>query len=84
MSWSCAIKIVDDDGDAVEGARVLIIGWGFTGGTISEYTDDDGWAEFELDPWNKDSFHAASISVDGDEVCGEISIDDGETLSFTV
>lgn len=83
MSWSCSVRVVDDDGDGREGVKVTLMGSGLLGGHLTEYTDSDGWAEFEMDS-DRDEWIVENIYVDGDEVCGSMSIDDGDTMSFTI
>ena len=48
MSNSLDVQVLDSDGDPMSGVEVTIAidGW-VSGGTINEYTDDDGHAEFE-------------------------------------
>jgi hypothetical protein len=42
------VQVLDNDGDPMSGVKVTIaIGGWMSGGTIEEYTDDDGRAEFE-------------------------------------
>ncbi len=48
MSSSLDVYVLDQDGDAMVGAKVEIIIDGFwKGGSIVEFTDGDGHAEFE-------------------------------------
>jgi len=48
MSHNLDVYVVDRDGDPVTGTRVEIIIDGFwKGGSIKEFTDDEGHAEFE-------------------------------------
>lgn len=84
MSWSCSVRVIDEDGDEVSGARVSLVEGGLIGGHLIEYTDSNGWAEFEIDSTDRSDFIFESINVDGDEVSGSLAIDDGETLSFTI
>lgn len=49
------------------------------GGAKSEYTDEDGWANFD---W-PNLPETLTISVDGDDQ-GDYALDDGDTHSFTV
>jgi len=52
------------------------------GGYLSEYTDSDGWVEFEIDGSDQYEVIWENIYIDGEEVSGSITINDGETLSF--
>jgi hypothetical protein len=48
MSHSLDVQVLDSDGDPMEDAKVQIIIDGvFTGGSLEEFTDSDGHAEFE-------------------------------------
>ena len=84
MSWSASIRIVDDDGDGVEGARVSIHFFGLVGGHLIEYTDEDGWAFFEIDSASSSSKNVETIYVNGEEVDSGLTIDDEETLSYSI
>lgn len=73
------VRVVDEDGDPVEGTRVSV-NFGILNGVAKEYTDEDGWAEFS--------------NLDGDIVTGEFYVNgesqgehstyDGDTYSFTI
>jgi len=84
MSWNCSIRIVDSAGDGVSGIRVTLFEGSLLGGYFAEYTDSDGWAKFEIEAIEKSGWTWDNVYVDGEEVCGSLSINDGETLSFTV
>lgn len=78
MEISFSVRVVDDDGDSVEGAKVFIAyPWTWD----EDYTDEDGWVEFEKDLMTSNGVRA-KIHVNGDEV-GEVFIEDGDTFSFT-
>jgi hypothetical protein len=48
MGQSVDVQVLDSDGDPVAGAKVKIdIAGIWKGGTLEEFTDDDGHAEFE-------------------------------------
>lgn len=48
MSNNLDVFVTDSDGSPVEGAKVRIIIEGlFSGGSLEEFTDDEGHAEFE-------------------------------------
>lgn len=81
MSWSASIRIVDSDGDPRSGVEVTLFFSGFT--HLSEYTDDSGWAEFEIDADVHSNQVVTSIHAGGEEVGGSMMIDDGDTLSFS-
>lgn len=72
-----SIRVVDSDGQPRKSARVGARSINILGGAKSEYTDDDGWANFD---WPLPE--TVIISVDGDDQ-GEHPLDDGDTLSFT-
>jgi hypothetical protein len=71
-----SIRIVDEDGEPRSGVKVTIH-WAWT--WSAEYTDDDGWAEFDVDG----SPATGTVYAGGDEL-GEIAAEDGETFSFTL
>ncbi len=71
-----SVRIVDEDGNPRSGVKVLI-NWPWT--WSAEYTNDDGWAEFDVDGGPA----TGKVSAGGDEL-GEIVPEDGETFSFTV
>jgi hypothetical protein len=48
MSHNLSVYVLDSDGDPVRGVEVTIyIDGFFKGGSLEEYTDDEGHAEFE-------------------------------------
>ena len=48
MGQSVDVQVLDSEGDPVEGAMVKIdIAGIWKGGTLEEFTDEDGHAEFE-------------------------------------
>lgn len=84
MSWSCSVRVVDDDDEGVSGAKVTLMG-SLLGGYLTEYTDDDGWAEFEIDAMSDDSdWILDNIYINGEEVSGSVAVSDGETMSFNI
>lgn len=80
---SFSIRIVDEDGDGVSGIEVSCHYSGMT--HESDYTDDDGWANFTL---YKNVFFSGypyleNVYVDGEDVLPEtVQPEDGETYSF--
>lgn len=76
------IRVVDEDGDAVEGAKVFV-SYPFT--WSEDYTDEDGWATFERDRTMHGGVRA-DIYVNGEPVAEQVWIDEGDyvTFSFTV
>ena len=74
---SFSIRIVDEEGDPVSGKKVYITQSGL-GGSQGQYTDEDGWAEFEFYCLR---FYGIA-RVDGDE--HDIDMSDGETISITI
>ena len=87
MSWSCSIRFVMESGAPLGNHTVAIFFSGLMGGYVKDATDEDGWVQFEEE--NRDgpqsveaiyfTFLLASITVDED-----ITIDDGDTLSYTI
>lgn len=81
-----SIRVVDQDGNGVEGAKVSYQ-CGSLSGVGTEYTDSDGWAEFAI-------IHATlgggaipiqRIWVNSAEVSdATIYPEDGDTFSFTL
>jgi hypothetical protein len=71
-----SIRILEADGTPRRGEKVLI-NWSWS--WSAEYTDDDGWAEFDVDG----SPASGTVSAGGEEL-GKIDADDGETFSFTL
>jgi hypothetical protein len=74
-----SIRVVDSDGEPRKSARVGVRRITLLGGAKSQYTDEDGWAEFD---W-PDLPATFIISVNGVDA-GEYALDDGDTESFTV
>lgn len=83
MGWSASIRVVDDDGDPVRGATVGI-DFGLWTGVGSEYTDDNGWAEFEYEPIDKEYLIAKKIWVNGEEVDSDETLYSGDTRSYSI
>lgn len=74
---SFSVRVVYDDGDGASGIKVFV-SFGLLGGHSEEYTDSDGWAEF--DNYGNES---GSIYIDGSEI-GEYDLSDGSSYSFTI
>lgn len=83
MGWSASIRVVDEDGDPCSGRKVTI-DFGYWTGIDSEYTDNDGWAEFEYESIDKDSLSVKNIWIDSEEVDSDSSLDNGETRSYSI
>lgn len=87
MSGTFSIRIVDGDGNGVEGAKVS---WqcGHMSGVGSGYTDDNGWVEFEISEevfLGGGAIPIRKIWVNGEEVSDEVVFpEDGDTFSFTL
>lgn len=79
MDISFSIRVVDEDGNPVEGARVFVA---YEWTHDEDYTDDDGWVEFEKETMLSPTV-SATIYVNGEEV-GQVQIEDGDTFSFTL
>jgi len=80
-----SIRVVDDDGDGVEGAKVSYQ-CGRLSGVGTEYTDSDGWAEFEIigETLGPGVIPIRTIWVNSEEVSDEVIYPkDGDTFSFT-
>ena len=81
-----SIRVVGEDGDGVEGVKVSYQ-CGHISGVGSEYTDDDGWAEFEIIPETLGNgvIPIRKIWVNGEEVSDDVIYpEDGDTFSFTL
>jgi hypothetical protein len=73
------IRVVDQRGRPFEGIRVSV-DFGIWYGQSNEYTDSNGWAEFD----NLDGkLVSGQIFVDS-KLQGEYSTYNGETYSFTI
>jgi hypothetical protein len=80
MDIEIGIRVVDEDGEGVQGARVFI-SYPFT--HQEDYTDEDGWVHFE----RPETIHGgvrADIFVNGEQVADNVWIEGEETFSFTV
>ncbi len=82
-SWS--VRVVDEDGNGVRGARVAYQ-CGLISGVGTEYTDDDGWVTFDLIRGVMGGVTAVErIWVNGEEVRDDAFYpEDGDTFSFTL
>lgn len=81
-TWS--VRIVDEDGDGVEGVEVAYQ-CGAISGVGTEYTNADGWAEFEIveKVLGGGAIAVLRIWVDGQEVSADqFTPEDGDTFSF--
>jgi hypothetical protein len=92
MGWNCSIRLISESGRPVTNCKVLINFSGLIGTSHSETTDGDGWANFENEYEDEDRSRsvdaiAAYIGLFGGteiELQTGGSIDDGESLSFTI
>lgn len=76
MSHSLDVQVLDSDGDPMEGVKVKIIIDGiFSGGSLEEFTDSDGHAEFESAD-DYESYRKLNIYVRGQSF-GPYDIGDG-------
>lgn len=67
---SFSIRVVNDEGDPVEGVKVTVSFDGIFHGVGEDFTDDDGWAQFE----SSSMHHVATGKVYlGDEEVGTVS-----------
>lgn len=80
-----SIRVVDEDGTGISGAKVSYQ-CGSMSGIGTEYTDDDGWATFDI-------IHGVlggripieKIWVNSEEVSDNVTYpEDGDTFSFTL
>ncbi|HXO72480.1 MAG TPA: hypothetical protein VN838_26265 [Bradyrhizobium sp.] len=91
MSWQCSIRLVNEEGDPISGIKVHI-NFSFWTGFDSVRTDDDGWAHFEYESIDKPELYAETIwaalkvfpSIVDLTLAEGVSIENGETMSFTV
>ena len=74
-----SIRVVDDEGEGVEGVEVYV---NYSMTIDHQYTDDDGWAEFEKDQF-MDSVATGEVIINGVNY-GKYSFEDGDTHSFTI
>jgi len=75
MSHSLNVQVLGNDGDPVEGVKVKIVIDGvFSGGSLEEFTDSDGHAEFET-AGDFESYRKLNIYVRGQSF-GPYNIDD--------
>lgn len=84
MSGTWSVRVVDEDGEGVSGVEVAYK-CGHLSGVGSEYTDDNGWAEFELieGVLGGGTIAVHKIWIDGEEVSGDLFYpEDGDTFSF--
>ncbi|MFA6806801.1 MAG: hypothetical protein WCR29_05215 [Bacteroidales bacterium] len=72
-----SIRVVYDDGTPAQNINVFVSYSGL-GGHDEEYTDSDGWTEF--DNYGNDY---GAIYVDGDKI-GEYDLSDDSSYSFTI
>jgi hypothetical protein len=82
MSWSTSIRVVDDEGDPISGAKVHI-SFDIFHGMDTEYTDDDGWAEFRYDTFEESKLFVSHITINDERVAGDFYLEDGDTNSYT-
>jgi hypothetical protein len=78
MSTSFSVRVVNDDGDPVEGIDVAA-SFGVLHGMLEASTSDDGWAEFEA----SGDYVSVKLFVDGSSV-GEHGLSEGDTFTFTL
>jgi hypothetical protein len=79
-----SIRIVNEDGEGISGVRVYVL-YRLTEDT--EYTDDDGWAHFTkvgFDASLMQSAHLGEVKANGKTLDEDVSVDNGETLSYTL
>jgi hypothetical protein len=81
---SYSIRVVDPDGDPVSGAEIMVSYFEFTGGTDTQHTDSEGWAEFETTYGicNVDGVYVNGLEAI--EYPGLGLVEDGDTFSVTL
>lgn len=84
MGWSTNIRVMNSNDEPARSVRVSIHFSGIIGTHDNDYTDSDGWVTFNYDSIEKDTMSVDKIYVDGDEVDGNLTINSGETLSYTI
>lgn len=78
MDITFSVRVVDDDGQPVEGAKVAVhYPWTHDHG----YTNEDGWIEFEKNIMTANGVRT-TIYVNGEEV-DTPWVEDRDTFSFT-
>lgn len=80
--WS--VRVVDESGDGVAGVKVMYQ-CGRISGVGCEYTDDDGWAQFDIieQVLGGGPIAVHKIWVDGEEMSDDVFYpEDGNTFSF--
>jgi len=80
MELCFSIRVVDEDGQGVQGTKVAVhYPWTHD----SAYSDEDGWVQFdkETTPWDGIE---TTIYVNGDVQAEKTWIEDGETRSYTI
>ncbi|MCF8184561.1 MAG: hypothetical protein K9J43_06255, partial [Polynucleobacter sp.] len=79
---SFGIRVVDEDGNGVEGAKVFVA---YPWTHDEDYTDEDGWVQFERERTMHGGVNV-DIYVNGDQVAEKMWIDEGEyvTYSYTI
>jgi hypothetical protein len=82
-----SIRVVDEDGNGVEGVKVTCKYRGILHGMEEEYTDEDGWARFHVSytMFSGSTVPINNIWIGDDQVLDEIKyMEDGDTLSYTI
>lgn len=78
MGMNFSVRIVDEDGNGVED-KLVTASFGVTHGQKEDFTDEEGWAQFET----FGDYTSAKIYVDG-ECLGECDLEYDDTCSFTI
>ena len=81
------VRFLHENGDPITRSNVKLYESGFLGMTRHSSTDDDGWAEFEIDGDSPASFGQVAVqtSLLGDAFFDcELYFEDGDTGSLTV
>lgn len=76
-----SIRVVDEDGQGVCGAKVSCH---YPTTHQSQYTDSDGWAEFDAHGGLLSFPVVDHLYINGVEVDASVRTDDGDTFSYTI
>lgn len=83
MNWTFSVRVTDERGRPRRGARVTLMGDLFSG-SMTEYTDRDGWAGFSIPSRTQSTWIVQEIYIDSNKVCGSRTLTTGDSLSFSV
>jgi hypothetical protein len=90
MSHTFHVRLVDEDGNPKRGMKVWAKESGIFGESGTEYTDDDGWVEFENSLLDEDKIisdvyiYVFEGFLRESHEFGPFDIEDGDSFSFTI